>query len=146
MRTAVLAVGLLLAAGACGGSTTSGSAPTSAPSHEHAGGTSPPAFGASEATTRVDVTMRDFAFIGLPASVAGPNLLLTSKVDDNRQHEVVVVDGDGTTVGAIPPFKKGATKTLAVRLDPGTYSVECLVKDGTKTHAQLGMKRQLKVT
>jgi plastocyanin len=146
----VLVIGL--GAGACGkgenrpgqasskcagdtGSVSGSGAPSEAPSD----------FPESEATTKVSVTLQDYAFVGLPATAKGPNVFFTGTVSGSSCHEVQVVDAKAKLLGEIPPFAAGETKTMALKLDPGTYTVQCLVKEGKKTHAELGMKQQLTV-
>lgn len=103
-------------------------------------------FPADQATTEVAVTLSDYAFIGLPPTVGGPNVLFRVTVRGTNEHELVIVDGDGTTRGAIDPVRAAdGEQTLAVVLPAGTYRVQCLVKEGTRTHAQLGMRRDLTV-
>ena len=105
----------------------------------------PPAFADDAATAKVDATLRDYAFVGIPPTVKGPNVLFTAEVAGSNTHELEVVDGAGDAVAEIPPFKTGAERKLTVVLEPGTYTVQCLVKEGTRTHAQLGMKQPLTV-
>jgi hypothetical protein len=146
----VLVVGL--GAGACGkgenrpgqasskcagesGSVTATGAPAEAPSD----------FPEAEATTKVAATLQDYSFVDVPGTVKGPNVFFSAKVSGSSCHELQVVDAKAKLVGEIPPFPTGETKTMAVKLDPGTYTVQCLVKEGNKTHAELGMKQQLTV-
>ena len=103
-------------------------------------------FPAAEATSEVVITLSDYAFIGLPASVDGPNVLFRATVRGGNEHELVIVADGGTTVGAITPFRAAdGERTLAAVLAPGRYQVRCLVREGTRTHAQLGMRRDLTV-
>lgn len=103
-------------------------------------------FPAGEATSVVTTTLTDYAFIGLPASVGGPNVLIRATIRGRNEHELVVVSDSGATAGAIAPFRAAdGERTLAAALEPGRYTVQCLVKEGTRTHAQLGMRRDLTV-
>lgn len=130
------AVVLLAVAAACGGN--------GGESHDASGSPTKPAFAAKEATSTIDVTLQDYAFVGLPATTKGPNVLFKAKVTGGNMHELRVLKSDGTVVGDIPPFDSG-TRTLAVTLAPGTYVVDCPVKEGVKTHADLGMRAELTV-
>lgn len=101
--------------------------------------------GSNTATATVDVTLRDYAFVGLPPSVQGPNVLFAAKIRGSNTHEFEVVGPDAMRVGRIPAFEGTETKSLAVVLVPGSYSVRCLVKEGSKTHAELGMRARFTV-
>lgn len=113
--------------------------------HEGHGEDSAPAFEEGSATTKIPVTLQDFAFVGVPASAKGPNVLFEAKVKGGNQHELVVQDAAGGTAGVLEPFGSGKAKSLAVRLQPGTYTLVCLVREGAKPHADLGMKAELRV-
>ncbi len=97
-------------------------------------------FGQSEADTVVSVTLRDFAFVGIPPTVKGKKVFFRAENQGQAPHELLVVHADGREAAGIEPFPKGETKTLAAELEPGTYKVQCLVKEGAKTHAELGME------
>lgn len=103
-------------------------------------------FQVEQATSEVVTTLTDYAFIGLPATVQGPNVLFRATIRGGNEHELVVVSEGGATVGAIKPFRAAdGERTLAAVLEPGSYTVQCLVKEGPRTHAQLGMRRDLTV-
>ena len=42
-------------------------------------------------------------------------------------------------------FRADGERSLAAVLEPGSSTVQCLAKEGTRTHAQLGMRRDLTV-
>lgn len=137
IRPLALAV-LVLAGAACGSGSESGDG------HDH--GDSAAQFDEADATTRISVDAADFAFQGLPPSAAGPNVLFTVKNTGKVDHELMITGPDSEPVGGVEPFGPGGTKTLAIKLRPGAYTVECLVKQGDATHADLGMKATLTVT
>ena len=146
-RAIGLALASLLFLGACGGDGGGGDG------HAHEGGAtrapeqSDPPFEAADADTTVDVTLQDYAFVGVPSTpVAGPNVFLEAKIKGSNTHEVEVVDAAGETVGEIPAYKGSETASLAVVLPPGTYTLQCLVKEGARTHADLGMRATLTVS
>ena len=114
---------------------------------DHAHDEAPAAtFPAAEATSEVATILSDYAFIGLPASVEGPNVLIRATIRGGNEHELVIISERGATAGAIAPFRAAdGERTLAAVLEPGSYRVQCLVKEGTRTHAQLGMRRDLTV-
>lgn len=106
----------------------------------------PPAFAIGEATTTLDVTLQDYVIVGVGSTVRGPNVAFTATVRGGNLHELEVVDDAGDVVGGTGTFRKGTTRTLAVTLAPGTYGLQCLVTEATRTHAQMGMRRTITVT
>jgi len=156
MKRVLVVACLLLAAAACGngedrpeGVSASGSASGSvsgSASASHGHEDTKAQFDKADATTSVDVDAADYRFDKLPATVQGPNVLFTVKNVGSAEHEFEVIGPDGEPVGQVGPFKRGVTKTLAVKLAPGKYVVQCLVSEGAKNHAQLGMKNDLTVT
>ena len=144
-RLLALVLAPMLAFSACGGGGGGDDASGDAGHEGHGEEDSPPAFEESAATTKIPVTLQDFAFVGLPATARGPNVLFEAKVSGGNEHELAVHDAADNPVGVLVPFKAGKTKNLAVVLQPGTYTIVCLVKEGAKPHADLGMKAQLTV-
>jgi len=98
------------------------------------------AFPRAKATAKVDLDLVDFSYVGMPAQVSGPSVFFSAVNRGPSDHEIELTDQDGKTVGAVKPFAKGEKRDLAVELQPGTYVIQCLVKQGDQTHAQLGMK------
>ena len=145
---AAAAVALLVLAG-CGGEEDGGAGSATGAgehgAHAEQGGSAKARFSSSEATTVVRTTLRDFAFDGVSPSVKGPKVLFEATNQGPSSHELVVADEDGREVGAIPPFDRGLTKTLAVELEPGRYTTRCVVRLGNRTHAQLGMETSFTV-
>ncbi len=123
---------------ACGGS---GSVSSST-----AGGETDLPFVRASADSTTPVVLRDYAFDGVPAQVQGPNVLFVATIGGGNCHELEVLDAAGDAVGEIPSFAAGEKKELGLELRPGTYSLQCLVKEGTKTHEELGMKATITVT
>jgi uncharacterized cupredoxin-like copper-binding protein len=104
------------------------------------------AFAAADADTTVDVTMRDFAFSGIPATVMGEKVLFEVSNEGPSEHEFVVFkQGGDDAVSGIEPFAEGKTENLAVELAPGSYTVRCLIQLGDQTHAELGMQTDFTV-
>ena len=127
------------------GVTTAGSTGTAA-SGDHAHEETKPAFAKSAATDTVEVELREYSFVGMPASVTGPKAYFSLVNKGEKEHEFEVIDADGKAVAEVAPFAAGQSKTLAVELQPATYTVQCLVDEGGRTHAELGMKTTFVVT
>ncbi len=115
----------------------SGTGTGSGGGHDH--GEQKAAFAEGQEDTRVEVTMRDYAF-SMPTTIKGPKVLFVVTNEGASEHEFLVVDEGGKEVGGLEPFGKGVTKTLALELQPGAYRAQCLVKEGQRTHAELGME------
>ena len=107
--------------------------------------TAPP-FTKAEATTAVEVVLQDYAFVGLPDTVQGPNLHVTASIKGSNTHELMIYDEQDALVEDLRPFKRPARQALAVVLEPGTYSARCLIKEGSRTHAELGMRKTFVVS
>jgi hypothetical protein len=111
-----------------------------------AGGEADLPFEEQDADTEIPVVLKDYEFAGVPDEVAGPNVLFEASVQGSNCHELEVLDADGEALGEIPSFPSTEKKELGLELEPGTYTLQCLVKEGAKTHAELGMKQTLTVT
>lgn len=103
----------------------------------------PAAFSQAEADSVVTTGLVSYGFTGIPASTKGPRIFISATNDEGVEHELIIKHGNEALM-AIDPFKDG-TKTLAVELDPGDYTLVCLIDEGAKTHAQLGMQTTLTV-
>ena len=103
------------------------------------------AFEEADADTVVHVTLKDFEFEGLPASVKGPKVFFEAKNEGEHPHELEILDSSGDAVDEIEAFGPDHEAALAVELEPGTYTIQCLVEEDGKTHADLGMKSTLTV-
>lgn len=97
-------------------------------------------FSEEEADSVAEVKMTDYAF-ALPATTKGPKVYFEATNDGAAEHEFLVLDGAGEELGEIEPMKKAdGEKSLALDLEPGTYTAVCLVEEGVKTHRDLGME------
>lgn len=112
--------------------------------HDEHGDTAEAAFTEAEADSAVHATMTDYAF-ALPNTIKGPKVFFEVMNDGPGEHEFLVQDAAGREIAEIEPFAKGEEKTLAVELAPGSYKVVCLVKEGEKTHQELGMESSFTV-
>ncbi len=124
---------------------TGGSSTTADHGHEDAASTTT-AFPRSKATAKVELDLVDFSFVGMPAQVTGPSVFFTALNKGPSEHEVEIADQDGKVIAVAEPFPQGQKRDLAVDLQPGTYVIQCLVKQGDQTHAQLGMKNTFAVS
>lgn len=121
-------------------SSAGGSSTTTSVDHGHDGmATSTTIFARAAATETVAISLVDFSFVDMPATVKGPRVLFRANNNGPSPHEMEIVDQNGAAVGVIKPFVKGQRRELAIELQPGTYTLRCLVKQGGETHAQLGM-------
>ena len=145
-RLAALAFAVLVVA-ACGESSApEGAGDEDSDGHDHQHEAPAAKFTEQQADTRAEVTLKDFAFLGLAPSVKGPKVYLDLVNVGAVQHEMMILGTDGKLAAAAPPFPGGNSKSLAAELPPGAYTVECRIKEGDKTHTELGMKTQLTVT
>lgn len=134
--------GQVTSEGSGSGTGTGSASGTGSGSHDgmHSG-TEGAAFTKAEADAAVDVTASDFRFEGIPATIAGTKVFFTVKNAGKAAHEF-----DVKGEGEIEPFEPGESETLALALEPGEYTVVCLVKEGDQTHEQMGMKATFTVT
>jgi len=105
--------------------------------HGHSAATFPVA----EATQVVKISMRDYAYIDMPASVTGPRVRIEGKNNGPSAHEMVVLDADGNEVGGVAPFVSGESEDLSIELTAGTYELRCRIAiSPTETHSDRGMR------
>ena len=108
-------------------------------------GTGAPAFSEAEADTVVEATLEDHRFVGIPASVRGRKVFFEATNKGPADHELEVLKEGGEAVGEIPAMAAGKSGTFAAELEPGRYTIQCLVEEGGKTHVELGMITTLTV-
>lgn len=108
-------------------------------------GTSDAPFEEGDATAKATVAARDFAFEGVPAQMKGEKVFFKVTNNGSMQHEFYVVGADGEPVFETH-IEKGSSKDVAVELKAGSYTIECRIKTGNQTHADIGMKAPLTVT
>ena len=105
--------------------------------HAHASATFPDA----EATDTAKISMRDFAYVDMPATVTGPRLRIEAKNNGPTAHEVLVFDADGNEIAGTDPVPSGETAKLSAELPAGTYQLRCLIEiSPTETHFDRGMR------
>lgn len=105
-----------------------------------------PPFSEKGADSVLSYILVDYS-IGGEAQAKGPKVLLKVANAGSQYHELEVIDGQGERLGRVPPFPVGMTlKPLYLKLKPGTYTLQCTIKnqDG-KVHRDLGMNKQLVV-
>jgi plastocyanin len=136
---------LVLGLAACGGSSNSSSS-TSAPASSTSSSTSSaasstPAGGASALTQAADPS-GNLKFVKPSLTANAGNVTITFTNASMVPHNFTIQQGTGGgVVGATPTFSGGGTKTLSVKLKPGTYRFYCSV-DG---HRAAGMQGTLTV-
>jgi hypothetical protein len=103
-------------------------------------------FSVNEADSVLSYLLVDYS-IGGDSQAKGPKVLFKVANAGSQNHELEVLDDQGKRVGGLPPFPVGATlRPLALELKPGTYTLQCTLKnpDG-KVHRDLGMITKLVV-
>lgn len=110
------------------------------------GGESDGSFSRADADTVVEVTLRDYVFEGLPPEIEGGKVFFSTTNAGPDDHELEILKADGEALDEIPLHGSGQARTLAVRLDPGTYTVQCILKTANgRVHSDLGMTAPLVV-
>jgi plastocyanin len=142
-RLTVLAAMFVLAAG-CGDGTTTASGSGSA-SGSASAPADPPEFGEADADTVVHVRATDYAFTFDTSDVKGPRVFFEVANEGEHDHEFEILDADGDAVTEIEAFPPADERTLAVELDPGTYTVQCILETDGRSHADMGMTSTLTV-
>jgi plastocyanin len=125
MRRLAVPFALLLAAAGCGANDGGGPSRTVT----------------TEAGGAVTVTARDYSFDPTRIVVSGTGVVRIELHNDGDLAHNLHLQRGGKDVGGTPSFAPGATRSVRLRLQPGTYEMLCTVGD----HAQLGMKGELKV-
>ena len=98
-------------------------------------------FPAAEATDIAKISMRDYVFVDMPATVTGPKLRIEAANNGPSAHEIVVFDADGNEVGGIDPIPSGESADVSLELTAGTYEMRCQIAiSETETHLDRGMK------
>jgi uncharacterized cupredoxin-like copper-binding protein len=125
MRRLAVPCALLLAAAGCGGDDGGGPSRTVT----------------TEAGAALTVTAHEYSFDPNQVVVSGAGALRIVLRNDGDLAHNIHLERDGEDVGGTPSFAPGGTKSVRLRLQPGTYEMICTVGD----HAQLGMKGELRV-
>ena len=98
-------------------------------------------FPAAEATDIAKISMRDYVFVDMPATVTGPKLRVEAKNNGPSAHEIVIFDADGNEVGGLEPIPPGDSGDVSLELTAGTYEMRCQIAiSATETHLDRGMK------
>ena len=114
--------------------------------HAGTGTAAGPAFSEAQADSVVDVSLQDFSFVGIPATVKGPKVFFKATNEGSADHELEILDASGKPVGEVAAMPSGKSGTLAVELKPGTYTAQCLVETNGKPHTESGMKTSFQAT
>lgn len=105
-----------------------------------------PPFSVKEADSVLSYLLVDYS-IGGDSQAKGPKVMVKVANAGSQYHELEMIDSQGERVGRVPPFPVGMTlKPLYLKLEAGTYTLQCTVKneDG-KVHRDLGMTTKLVV-
>ena len=98
-------------------------------------------FADADATDTAKISMRDFAYVDMPATVTGPRLRIEAKNNGPTAHEVLVFDADGNEIAGTDPVPSGETAKLSAELPAGSYQLRCLIEiSATETHFDRGMR------
>jgi len=84
------------------------------------------------------VEARDYSYRGLDkfTAKAGTEVSLEMKNTGRADHELVIIDPGGATIGGVPPTPPGRVGAAKVALgQAGTYTYGCFVED----HLSRGM-------
>lgn len=103
---------------------------------------------AEDPDTVVEVALTDYEFVGLPDTLDAGLVRFEAVNRGPSDHELEVLDADGEALGEIEAMPPGDSGSLEVDLEPGRYTVQCIlpVGDGTDdTHADRGMIDELEV-
>jgi plastocyanin len=155
---ALSATALVLGLAACGGSSSSSSSSsTSAPpasstssspatstsaSSTSSAASSAPAGGGGSTLTQAADPSGNLKFVKSSLTAKAGNVTIKFTNASMLPHNFAIQQGSGgAVVGATPTFSGGGTKTLSVKLKPGTYTFYCSV-DG---HRAAGMQGTLTV-
>ena len=114
--------------------------------HAGSGTAAAPAFNEAQADSVVDVSLQDFSFVGIPATVKGPKVFFKATNKGSADHELEILDASGKPVGEVAAMPSGKSGTLAVELKPGMYTAQCLVETNGKPHTESGMKTSVQAT
>lgn len=146
-RAAAIAALAALAAG-CGTAAAGGGAYTGAATTTTSGEATTTTAPASAPDTLVEVGLTDYRFDGLPGSVEGPHVRFEAVNQGPSDHELEVLDESGEPRAEIEAMPPGESASLDIELEPGTYTIQCLVPVGDDTddsHADRGMLAELVV-
>lgn len=104
------------------------------------------AFGEADADAVLDYDLLDYAFDG-PREVQGSRIFFKATNIGTEDHELEVLDPDDEPVGEIEAMPPEAEGSVALVLEPGTYTLQCILEtaDG-ESHKDLGMLAELEVS
>ena len=102
-------------------------------------------FNQDEADSVLSYLLVDYS-IGGDSLAKGPKLWFQVANAGSQPHELAVLDEQGARLGGVPAFDAGIPKSLALELEPGTYTLECTLRNREgKVHRDLGMTTKLVV-
>jgi plastocyanin len=132
---AVLATGVLVAAGCGGGSSgSSSSSAVTTPSSMSSGG--------HGSTVEIDVADNGFMFTTTSATAKAGTVTIKSMNPQSVAHDIAIKSDDGSVDEVGDEVSDGGVSTVTVDLKPGTYTYYCSVPG----HEAAGMKGVLTVS
>lgn len=148
----LLAVAAVVLVGCGDGTTGSGSASGSGSGSASGSASAPadgdesaPAFSESEADTVVHVDAVDYRFELDRPDADGSKVFFEVTNKGEHDHEFEILDAGGKAVDEIEAFAPKVERTLAVELQPGTYTLQCILETNGTSHADLGMTTEFRV-
>jgi hypothetical protein len=99
--------------------------------------------GRGEEGKRVDVTLRDFRFVGPSKVQAGPTEFYFANKGKVPHNYTIIYTSTGATKFKSQTIQPGKTQELEVNLKPGSYLAICTVFNGF--HVAQGMVRRFTV-
>ncbi len=146
LLAALVLVGVLGIVIACGDDDDHGTATPAAGADPEAD----PVASVGDVTTRVEVSLVEWAVIPDAESVEAGTIGFLAANDGTEVHELVVLR-DGEEIAEIEDIRPGDAVLLPVALEPGTYELACKIRETeangeVEDHYENGMHAELEVS
>lgn len=150
LLTALLFVGVVGIVIACGDDDDDGTATPAAGADPVADPEADPVASAGDVTTRVEVSLVEWAVVPDAESVEAGTIGFLAANDGTEVHELVVLR-DGEEIAEIEDIRPGDAVLLPVALEPGTYELACKIRETeangeVEDHYENGMHAELEVS